>query len=104
MAKIKPSELPTDTVIEDEVRGLFIRDDSLWHELYPHCGDCGELVSDEGTDDPSKYAPGVTESEPSDEFFQNFKVIAVPIDIPSDLLDQILKSQADLIEEEKTND
>lgn len=93
---IKLSDLPVGTTIKDQEFGIFelsrhASGQRLWMEVRGHCMDCSDLVSEEGTDNPSKYQPGVTVATPAAEYFSNWEVLSVPVDINMDLLDQINK-------------
>lgn len=100
----KPSELPVNTVIQDSDRGLFMKNKTdeygtVWSDLHPHCMDCVIGVSDSGVGiaERGRRWPYVTEIEKSDDYFKNFTVVSVPLNISEDLRDQISKSQAGLI-------
>lgn len=73
------SELEPNTLINSKEQGHYIKDENgLWYELYPHCGDCGDIVSDEGTSTPSKCGSEVTVAEPAAEYFGEFIIVAIP--------------------------
>jgi hypothetical protein len=100
----KPSELPAYTVIQDSERGLFIKNDTkqhgpVWFDLHPHCVDCAKGISDSGVEieEAGRWMATVTEVEKSDDYFKNFTVISVPLNISEDLRDQISKAQEGLI-------
>lgn len=72
MMNLKPSELPSETVIADEELGWYIKGtDGDWGELYPHCVDCA------GDDDVAKNE--------ADERFTDFRIVALPISVVEDI-------------------
>lgn len=91
--QLKPSELPIDTVIDDQERGTFRKDaPGLWVELqYDDAAD-QILVYDEGPT-ASDLAQtngcnhGYSVAETSDEYFDDFKVLAWPAAIVEELLE-----------------
>lgn len=93
---VKLSDLPVGKSIKDQEFGVWelstINDgERVWMEVWGHCMDCSDLVSELGTDNPSKYQPGVTVKARAEEYFTNWEVISVPPMISADLLDQINK-------------
>lgn len=60
---IDPKDLKSDTLINSEERGWFLKDESgSWLEVFPHCVDCAELVTE----------------EEAREYFGEFEIKAVP--------------------------
>lgn len=85
---LKPSQLPEDTVIGTRAphyEDLYIkRADGIWEDLFSGCGCCEESVrvSDAGCVKDEQYYSrgGMTTTKTSDEYFTDYKVIAVPPD------------------------
>ena len=85
MKNLKPSQLPEGTVIDDQKYGEYIkRADGIWEEM--DCGFLGdrERVTDDGFDrNRESYKgflsrTGLADTDKSDEYFKDYKVIAVP--------------------------
>lgn len=95
MKNLKPSQLPVKTVIGNEAphyEDLYIKDsDGLWIDLFSGCGCCidGERISDAGCTKDEKYYSrgGMTTTMSSDEYFTDFKVVAVPPDYVFDAVE-----------------
>ncbi|UVK62902.1 hypothetical protein SEA_UZUMAKI_80 [Arthrobacter phage Uzumaki] len=87
--KLKPSELPIDTVIDDQERGTFRKDaPGLWAELQYTDVNQQELVWDEGGELANRKIYGSKSIDtPSDEYFKDFKVLAWPAAIVEELLE-----------------
>jgi hypothetical protein len=101
MKNLKPSELPVDTVIAEKSWGkyddLYIKREGVegasdyWEDLFSGCGCCTdhERISDSGSEededdlwmDPRK----LTTTKTSNDYFEDFKVIALP---PGYLIDE----------------
>ena len=82
MKNLKPSQLPEGTVIDDEKQGEYIkRADNVWEELdMDYMGD-RQRVSDEGYTnywDAGASTRNLTWRAKSDEYFTEYKIIAVP--------------------------
>lgn len=91
MKNFKPSELPIDTVIDDQEWGTFRKDaPGLWAELQQHCVDCQDFVYDKGPTAADEYLNGNHVETPSDEYFKDFKVLA----FPAGVVDYIVKEFA----------
>jgi hypothetical protein len=91
--KFKPSELPIDTVIDDQERGTFRKDaPGLWAELqYREMGQ-QELVWDEGGQTADRKTYGSKSIEmPSDEYFKDFKVLSLPISVVEYIVEEFAK-------------
>lgn len=86
MKNLKPSQLPEDTVIGKKAWGhydqLYIKKaDGIWEDLFSGCGCCEphEKISDKGCLKDENYAlDSPTTTMTSDEYFTDFKIIAVP--------------------------
>jgi hypothetical protein len=86
MKNLKPSQLPENTVIGKDgphYEGLYIkRAGGVWEDLFSGCGCCtdSEKISDAGcVKDETYYGRGgMTTTKTSDEYFEDYKVIAVP--------------------------
>lgn len=80
MKNLKPSQLPEDTVIVDEVQGVWMKEESgVWGQTVPHCVDCAQAVRDDGT-----LEVWIDNEEiliKSDDFFQDFKIVSLPYSI-----------------------
>jgi hypothetical protein len=87
MKNLKPSQLPVGTVIDDESEGVFIkqpyidglkREVSVWSAVdYDYMGP--DRISDEGcvtTHDKGYFH--LTSSKKSDDYFTDYKIVAVP--------------------------
>jgi len=85
MKNLKPSQLPADTVINDAVRGVWMKEESgVWgetvpHCVDPHCVDCARAVRDNGT--LEVWVDGENKLLTSDDFFQDFKIVSLPYSI-----------------------
>ena len=89
---IKPGMLPVDTVIGFNKHGgihyeeLYIHQETedgfrFWQDLFSGCGHCDdpEKISDSGCSKEDTYGRGgFTTEKPSDVYFPDYKVIAVP--------------------------
>ena len=94
---IKLKDLPVGTVISDNEHGRYELsafgldgDFRVWMEMYAHCEDCTEMVADELAPD-FNTGQGSWIQTPSAEYFRNWHVVLVPVEIGADLLDQINK-------------
>jgi hypothetical protein len=82
---LKPSQLPERTVIGKDgphYEELYIkRADGIWEDLFSGCGHCEdhERISDAGCIKDEQYYSrgGMTTTKTSDEYFVDYKVIAV---------------------------
>ena len=93
MKNLKPSQLPADTVIKDEVWGVWMKEESgVWGETVPHCVDCIQAVRDDGTTEVWMDNKQVLIT--SDDLFQDFKIISVPFKV-AELLVEALWDFAD---------
>ena len=88
MKNFKPSELPEDTVIKDKDEGVWMKEESgVWGEMTAHCSDCARTVTDTGRDlneVGTNYIDNL--SIKADDFFQDFKIIALPIAVVNELV------------------
>ena len=85
MKHLKPSQLPKNTVIGTgpHYESLYIKlADGIWEDLFSGCGCCvdREKISDAGCEkDVDFYGLGsMTTTETSDDYFKDYKVVAVP--------------------------
>jgi hypothetical protein len=82
---IKPSELPTASVIVEIGHGMWIKDSyGYWTEIHPKNPEFALTVSDKGFVKPSngywgKDFPQNPVEKPADEFFGEFVVLAAPV-------------------------
>jgi hypothetical protein len=81
---IKPSIFPANTVIVELGHGMWIKDsEGFWTEIHPKNPEYSLTVSDKGFEKPKsgwwgpEFPPNPVE-KPADEFFGEFKVLAVP--------------------------
>ena len=80
MKNLKPSQLPADTVINDAVRGVWMKEESgVWGETVPHCVDCAQAVNDDGS--LAVYIEGDDVLISSDDLFTDFKIVSLPYSI-----------------------
>lgn len=86
MKNLKPSQLPDNTVIDDERHGEYIkRADGIWEELdSDYMGD-RERVTDVGYDENTDYIDWIRrypmcDRRKSDDYFTYYKVLAIPPD------------------------
>jgi hypothetical protein len=80
---MKLEELPENTVVDSKEHGMYMKSSSpaqgpLWMELGGHCGECAQLLSEAGTDNPGTYTPDITQAEPASVYLGEFEIIAVP--------------------------
>lgn len=86
MTNFKPSELPADTVVSDEVEGVWMKEEGgVWGEITAHCPDCARSILDAGRDESNFEQL----SDKADDFFLDFKVISWPADVVNQLLEDI---------------
>jgi hypothetical protein len=90
LKNIKPSLLPIDTVIgapkyDLNYEELYIHREydgvTYWEDLFSGCGHCEdhEVIADLGRQNLEEHRRGnITTDKTSDEYFPDFKVIAVP--------------------------
>lgn len=95
---VKLADLPVGTVISDNEHGRYelsafgtsVKPFRVWMEMYAHCDDCTEMVTEE-TDSNFNTGQGSWILDPAAEYFRNWHVVLVPVEINADLLDQIKK-------------
>lgn len=86
MKNLKPSQLPENTVIDDERYGEYIkRSGGLWEEMDRNNLGDRERVTDTGYDKNGSLtyaewlrAYGLPSTEKSDDYFKNYRIVAVP--------------------------
>lgn len=82
MKKIKPSELPVNTVIDDQDHGTWIKDSPHeWLEISSLVNNKYQrLAFDGGPTDQEKsiWAHRNIITEPSDDYFKDFRILSVP--------------------------
>ncbi|QED11725.1 hypothetical protein PP914_gp237 [Arthrobacter phage Qui] len=86
LRNLKPSLLPEGTVIgatAPHYEDLYIKGaNGIWEDLGGGCGCCydSERISDAGCVEDEEYYSigGMTTTQTSDEYFKDFKVVAVP--------------------------
>lgn len=87
----KPSELPVGTVIQDNdvehgVYYWFKGDPGVWGEMFAVRTDYGMWVADDyASIDPINLPSFNRIRENSDDYFKNFKIISLPIEISEQL-------------------
>lgn len=111
MTNLKPSQLPADTVIKDEVHGVWMKEESgVWGETIPHCIDCVQAVRDDGT--ATVWIKGEEVLIKSDDYFTDFKIVSLPYSIFESMAklvgdkwgstnDEILEYVMDFVEDEE---
>jgi len=81
---MKLEELPVNTFVMSKVKGLFtkdvIDDRFVWMEVYGHCSDCCETVSEEGENHPVRapYIQGIDVPDKAADYLGEFTIVAVP--------------------------
>jgi len=82
MKHYKPSQLPAGTVIDDPKHGTWMKDsENAWHCLMRK----PEWVFDYGlsAENAAAFSSALVNirSEPADDFFQDFKVLSLPVEM-----------------------
>ena len=81
---LKPSQLPEGTVIGKDgphYYDMYIKnEEGVWDDMFSGCGCCtaSEHISDKGCTAEEYWKLNLTTTKTSDEFFDDYKVIAVP--------------------------
>jgi hypothetical protein len=93
MKRFTPSELPIGTVIDDQAEGTFRKDGyGIWAEVSHHCIDCQEIVYDEGPLAAYNTLRGEIIQVPSNEYFKDFKILALPLNVVEYIVEEFAKA------------